>query len=279
MFLNDKICVIAASNTTTVDNQKLNYIKLASIAADRAKYYLGVPTYLITDDVEQGELYSNFAGVVQHIPSKITKRNVIAGKDTIQYDWLNDARIDAFNLTKNLAKKILMIDADYMIASDQLEVWLNNDYSFMIFDHAADILGTATYSSKKFPSNDIMQRWATAISWSNTLEASVIFETAKMVRENYAFYAVMLGLPKTPFRNDLAFSVACHLHNIPCHNYQKLWNLPPAGEVYKKEKTNSWILSFNDKCIIWDHDIHILNKQYAINDELMNQLRLTNVKA
>lgn len=279
MSLNDRICVISASNTKTGDDQIIDYIKLASIAADRVKYFLGIPTYLITDDVKQGETYANFAGVLKDIPTKITKRNVIAGDAVIQYDWLNDARINAFNLTKDLADKVLMIDADYMIASDQLKAWLHNDYPFMIFNHAEDILGTATYSMRYFASNDIPQRWATAICWSNTPEAEGIFETAKMVRENYAFYATMLGLPKTPFRNDLAFSVACHLHNVPCLDYQKLWNLPPSGVILKKQTTDYWVATFNDKCITWNHDVHVLNKRYAIDDSLMNHLRLTNVTA
>lgn len=279
MSLSEKICVISANNTKTSDNQLIDYIALASIAADRVKYFLGIPTYLITDDIKHGETYSNFAGVLENIPIKITKRNMLAGDAIIQYDWLNDARINAFSLTKDIADKVLMIDADYMIASDQLKSWLNNDYPFMIFNHADDILGTATYSMKYFSSNDIPQRWATAICWSNTLEAEVIFETAKMVRENYEFYATMLGLPKSPFRNDLAFSVACHVHNIPYQNYQKLWNLPPSGIILKKEKTNHWVVSFNNKCITWNHDVHVLNKQYAIDNSLMNHLRLSNVAA
>lgn len=279
MSLNDKICVISANNTLTNDSEIIDYLKLASIAADRVKYYLGIPTYLITDDVEKGKTYSNFAGILKNTPAKITKRHVIAGNKTIQYDWLNDARINAFELTKDLAKRVLMIDADYMTASDQLESWLNNDYPFMVFDHAVDILGTSTYEKRYFSSDDIPQRWATAMCWSNNSEAEVIFETAKMVREHYPFYATMFCLPKTPFRNDLAFSIACHLHNISYHDYKKLWNLPPSGMIFKKGNTDNWIVSFDNKCIIWNHDVHVLNKQYAIDDSLMNHLRLTNVAA
>jgi hypothetical protein len=278
MSLNEKICVIAANNSLTSNGDVIDYIKLASIASDRVKYYLGIPTYLITNNIEEGKKYSNFFDIIENVPVKVTKRYMLAGNDTIQYEWLNDSRINAYYLTKNLAKKILMIDADYMIASDQLEVWLNNDYPFMIFDHATDVMGTNVYATRKFPNSEILQRWATAICWNNSEEAEIIFKTAKMVRDNYEFYAVMLGFPKSPFRNDLAFSVACHLHNVPCYNYQNLWNLPANSYIHQKENKNYWLISSNEKCLIWNHDIHILNKQYAINEKLMNQLRLVNVE-
>lgn len=277
MSLNEKICVISANNSVAANNEVLNYIKLASIAADRVRYYLGIPTYIITNDIDESSNYANFAGVIENVPVKVSKRHMIAGQETLQYNWFNDSRISAYHLTKNLAKKVLMIDADYMIASDQLEVWLNNDYPFMIFDHAQDIMGSNIYASKKLPGSDVRQRWATAICWNVSEEAELIFSTAQIVKENYEFYAVMTGLPKTPFRNDLAFSIACHLHNVPCHSYQKLWNLPPNGHLHCKQNTDYWVVSAFDKCLTWKHDVHVLNKQYAINDELMNQLRLVNV--
>ena len=280
MSLNDKICVIAANNSYTDDNKLIDYLQLASIAAERVKYYLGLPTYLITNDVDAAKEYTIFAGYVEGIPTIVNKRNVIAGDSTIQYAWKNDARIDAFNLTKGLANKVLMIDADYMVASNQLSVHLKSDSPFWMFANARDITGSGSYINKYFPSNDIPQRWATGMCWDHSTEAEVIFETAKMVRDNYEFYALMLCMPRAPFRNDVAFSVAAHLHNVPLTNTQKLCNLPPAGYVYSKENAKQWIVEFGEKCFRWCHDdLHILNKMYAIDSTLMDQLRLKNVKA
>jgi hypothetical protein len=278
MSLN-KICVIAANNSTTSEGKLIDYVQLASIAAERVKYYLGLDTYILTDNESQAKKYSNFAGILTHIPTTISNRSMIAGQDIIQYNWINDARIDAYKLTKDIAKKVLMIDADYMVASDQLSLWLKVDSPFLIFNKALDISGAGVYDSQYFPSNDITQRWATAISWNNCLEAEAIFETAKMVRDNYDFYAVMLGMPKKPFRNDLAFSVACHLHNVSTFEYPQLYNLLPNGVVEYNVKSKEWIVVVNDKCLRWYNDIHILNKNYAIDYSMMNQLRLRNVEA
>lgn len=279
MSLSDSICVIAANNSKTTDGKLLDYIQLASIAADRVKYYLGLSTYLITQDYSVGSQYSNFAGVLVSNPQKITKRNVMAGDDHIQYDWINDSRIAAYELTKGLANRILMIDADYMVASEQLRSWLYVDDPFLIFSNAIDITGTGTYNSKLFPSNDIQMRWATAICWDNSIDAEVIFKTAEMVRDNYDFYAVMLGMPKTPFRNDVAFSIACHLHNVPTYDYQKLWNLLPSAYATYSNKRNEWAVTFGNTITLWKYDMHVLNKQYAIDFKLMDQLRLSNVEA
>lgn len=278
MSLSDRVCVIAANNSRTEENKIINYIKLASIAAERVKYYLGIPTYIITSNFDEASKYNNFEGIIQYQPSRINKRHVVAGKDAIKYDWLNDSRIDAFELTKNLANKVLMIDADYMVSSDQLYSWLGNDYPFLILDSAYDISGSNIYNRTYLPSNDIVQRWATVMCWDQSDEAKIIFDTARMIRDNYEFYALMFEFPKTPFRNDLAFSVACHLHNIPKVS-NKLFNLAPSGNIYQTKNMNGWVIDLNDKIFCWNTDIHILNKTYAIDVELMNLLRLQNVKA
>lgn len=278
MYLNDKICVISATNSVTSNNKVIDYIQLASVAAERVRYYLDIPTVLITSDPSIEKKNTNFAEVIFSQPKKITNRNVIAGEEILQYQWLNDFRVDAYELTKGMAKRMLMIDADYMIGSDQLLSWVRCDDPFLILDEVYDVTGSGIYKEKTFPSNDILQRWATVISWNESEESKVIFDTARMIRDNYAFYALMFGFPKSPFRNDLAFSIACHLHNIP-KMYTTLFNLAPTGFVYQTKNKSDWVIDYNDKLIRWNTDIHILNKQYAIDPSLLDLLRLKNVKA
>lgn len=275
MSSNKAICVIAASNSYTLDGKLIDYIQLASIAAERVKFFLNLDTYLITEDIESAKEYKSFfADILINSPKKISKRTMLSNDELIQYNWKNDSRIEVFNLTKHLADKILMIDADYMIASDQLKVWLNTDYPFILFDTAIDAAGSGVYNNKYFPSNDITQCWATAMCWTTSYEAEIIFDTAKMVRDNYEFYATMLCMPKGVYRNDLAFSVACHLHNIPLNKNQKLWNLIPTARLEYFDKIKQWLIYSNNKVVRWNHDIHILNKQYAIDKTLMDNLRL-----
>ena len=279
MSLNKKICVIAANNSLTENNETLDYIQLASICAERVTYYLGLPTVLLTSDLATGKKYKIFDQVIFQEPKKVTKRHVRSGSNQINYKWFNDSRIDAFELTRELADKILMIDADYIVASDQLLSWVNTDYPFQIFSRAYDLTGKGSFDNHYIGSNNLIQRWATAICWDQSDEARLVFEIAKMVRDNYDFYAIMLGMPIAPFRNDVAFSVACHLLNIPTNDNQKLYNLLPAHTIQYVNSIKEWLVFFDDKCIRWYHDLHVLNKNYAINPELMNQLRLKNVTA
>lgn len=275
MSLNDKVCVISANNSLTQDGEVIDYIQLASIAAERVKHFLDLDTYLITSDPNPKHL-DKFAGVISSTVIGSSKRQVITDRNNITYDWYNDGRIEAFELTRGLAKKILMIDADYMVASDQLKVWLDTDYHFHMFNHAEDITRTG-YKSQYWASQDITRRWATAMAWNHSAEAEVIFDTARMVRDNYEFYATMFEVSKTLFRNDLAFSVACHLHDIPAFEQPALWNLLPAGFIYQLKK--NWVISINGTCLTWLYDVHVMNKQYAVNQSLMDNLRLTNVGA
>lgn len=276
----NKICVIAANNSITEDNKVIDYIQLASIAAERVKYFLGLPTVIITDDVEEVAKYPVFYGAINQKSITPSKRIMIAGDDTIQYNWYNDSRIDAFELTKHIGKRILMIDADYIIASDQLIHWINADYPFMIFNNVYDITGRKIYDNTKYlPSNDIVQRWATAICFDHSEESRLVFDTVRMVKENYTFYSLMTGMPSSPYRNDLAFSIACHLHNIP-FNSQTLYNLPPDATLnLLPQNKNQWLAIYGTSGVIWNCDVHILNKMYAIEQLKMNELRLQNVSA
>lgn len=277
-----KACVIAATNSQTEDGKTIDYIELASIAAERVRYYLGIPAFLLTQDI-LSETPRGFEGMITAIHAASSLRAMIAGDDTIRYRWHNDARIEAYKATENLADRILMIDADYMVASDRLRIWLESDIPFHIFNSAADITGRNSYQGL-FPSNDIPMRWATAMCWSPGLESNVIFETARMVRDNYEFYALVLGLPRSPFRNDAAFSVACHLHNVPLVESPKLCNLPPDSFLYSDFKNHFpaveyWKIMNQTAVTMWAGDLHLLNKRYATDTELMDQLRMRDVTA
>lgn len=273
MYLSDKLCVISANNTVTKDGELVDYIRLASIAAERVKHFLDLDTCLITNDLAKANEYPIFKHILEGNSSKVSKRIVPVDDGILYYEWLNDSRVDAFDLTKGLAKKILMIDADYMVASDILKIWLDTDYPFHIFDQVIDI-GDEEIFPKYYPSQDIVHRWATAICWDQSEEAKAIFETAKMVRNNYEFYATMFGMYKNIFRNDLAFSIACHLLEIPVNETQTLWNLMPKANINFSK--NRWILSYEKNIISWYNDIHVLNKKYAMDYEFMDQLRLPN---
>ena len=277
MYLDDKICVISANNSVTKTGELIDYIQLASIAAERVKYYLNIPTYLITNDVPTGLDYPTFAGVFHHQPSKISNRAVIAGDGDITYKWFNDARIDAYKLTKGLGRRVLMIDADYMVSSSDLLNWLMCDTPFMMFNKVLDITGTGIYKEEYLPSRDIPLLWATAMCWEQCEEAEVIFETARMVRDNYEFYALMTGMQKGLYRNDIAFSIACHLHNVAKTPGLKLCNIPPGAHVINNN--GKWIIMFGNKLYSYGSDIHIINKEYAIKQDAMEQLRLKNVQA
>jgi hypothetical protein len=278
----NKVCVIAASNSVTKDGQALNYIELANIAAERVKYYLGLPVLLLTNDLTVPHKHmSNFTGLVAADPlMKTSQRKMLAGKETIQYDWKNDLRVDAYDTLKDYADRILMIDADYMIATDQLKSWVYSDQPFHIFNHVVDTSGRDVYERKHFPSHDIVQRWATAMCWNYSKEAEAVFETAKMVRDNYEFYALMLGMPTAPFRNDLVFSVACHLLNIPESESPALFNLPADSYLCNRGDNDAWLIYNQTQYInVWSGDLHVLNKSYAIDPQLMQELTLHNVPA
>lgn len=272
-----KICVIAANNSQTTDGKMIDYIQLANVAASRVKLHLNIPVFLVTSNAGlQASSISNFDSSFTIITSVKSQRRMIAGEESIQYEWYNDMRVDVYDIFRHVAEKILMIDADYMIASDLLKPWLESDAPFQIFDKTVDVTGRDLYNSVYFPSNDIIQRWATAICWTPCDEAKVIFDTARMVRENYEFYSLMLGMPAIPYRNDVAFSVACHLHNVPL-SPQRLFHLPQDSYLFAKSSyPETWMIRNGHLVNLWSGDLHILNKSYAIDPALLEELKIKN---
>ena len=103
--------------------------------------------------------------------------------------------------------------------------------------------------------------------FSKSFEAAAIFDAAKMVENNYKFYANLYGFIATPIRNDFIFSIACHLiggygiKNYGLVNYS-LINCDSKIK-YISWKNEKLIYKYNgDACVnrIKNADLHLMNK-------------------
>jgi hypothetical protein len=138
--------------------------------------------------------------------------------------WFNGNRSDAYSLSP--WDKTLVLDADYVVASDQLKTLLKIDQDFLAHTTAYDITGKADFEELNYYGRHLMpMSWATVMMFRRSRTAELIFETMQMIKNNWDHYRELYGITRTTFRNDFALSIALNIvnghtpakFNIPWH--------------------------------------------------------------
>ena len=256
-------CIIA-SNSTASDGSVFDYIGLAQRSASLIRKHLKIPVAILTTSLNGIE---GFDHVVRLPESKSSNRIINHNNSIITFPWDNDHRIDILDFSP--FDRTLLLDADYLVLSDQLLPVLECDLPFMITDDVIDITGRNSFNNMKLmPDKTFMQRWATVMTFDN--RARVVFDAARMVRKNYAYYATMFNFSSSLFRNDFVFSIATHLVGIGRFP-SKLFQLPINASV-ESCNGNGLRIKYDNYIMRWNHDVHVLNKDIVINPEILDGL-------
>ena len=187
------------------NNQKIDYVKLASWNAQNIKKFLGLPTTLVTDQPVDDSAFDQV--VVVERPAHGTRYFEDVGSAV---DWYNGNRVDALDLSPY--DRTLLLDADYVVASDDLNLWMKVDQEFMCFRRAFDITGrTSMHDLQTFGAHQFPMWWATVMMFDKTSTSRYIFDSMRMVRDNWQHYRNLYKIAQTNFRNDYALSIALGL--------------------------------------------------------------------
>lgn len=252
--------LVFAYNTDGID-----YLKIAEFSAKNIKRWLGIPTTVVTDiDYES----SAFDEVIVNKNKKSSKRYFDDKKMVVE--WRNSGRSHAYDLTPY--DQTLLLDVDYIVASNQLQTILNSSYDFLCPDSAIEVSGTKG-DNPTFGKFRMKMFWATVIMFRKTKHSQVIFELMKMIENNFEHYANLYGFPKTPYRNDYALSIALSIvsGHLETKNHSMPWpmiNVHPEHDVKKidtdlfeityKKTTRSREKLMRNK--IKNQDIHVMGK-------------------
>jgi hypothetical protein len=190
--------VIIANNTDNFD-----YIKLAEVAATKIKINLGIPVALITGSDIESDIFDK---IIQLDPKETNKRYIreYAG----HVSWLNMDRTAVYDLTP--WDRTLLIDADFFVHTDALKNHLLSTADFAIARKLYDPTTGNDYVLK-LGKSQIDQRWATVMIFNKSTVAKSIFEMAKHVFDHWYYYHKLYNFNFAPYRNDYAFTIACHL--------------------------------------------------------------------
>jgi hypothetical protein len=175
------------------NNEKIDYVAMAHWSARNIQRHLGIPTHIVTDDTMSGTNCRHFSDV---------------GTVT----WHNLNRMDAYHLSP--WDQTLLLDADYVVASDQLKSVLNSTEDFMCHRTAYDVTGLQTFSDLNvFGQYGFPMWWATVIMFRRSERARLIFEGMTMIRDNWTHYRNLYANSRSTYRNDHALSIALNIEN------------------------------------------------------------------
>ena len=145
------------------------------------------------------------------------------------------SRTDSFDLTP--WDQTLVLDADYVVASDHLGMILARDQDFMCYRHSIDITRPAEKLLPCFGRHQFPMWWATVMMFRRGSVSQYIFDTMTMIRQNWQHYRDLCHVHQSNYRNDIALSIALGLvagaeqsvHAIP----YTLMNVQPTSSLHQ----------------------------------------------
>jgi hypothetical protein len=231
------------------NNEQIDYVAMAHWSAKNIKRHLGIPTYIVTDDDAPSTNCRHFSDV---------------GTVT----WHNLNRMDAYRLTP--WDRTLVLDADYVVASDQLKSLLDADQDFLAHKKAYDVTGCNNFEGlNTFGDNQMPMWWATVMMFRKSKQAELIFDSMHMIRDNWTHYRHLYKNTNATYRNDHALSIALGIVNGHTLDHPGIpWALASLipGHRLTQLDTDSYRVDFIDtenraKWITLTQDFHAMGKQ------------------
>jgi len=171
-----------------INNGSTDYEAMARWSADNIQRHLNIPTFIVTQN-----------HAVQTNSRHFTDLGHVA--------WHNHSRVDAYDITP--WDRTLVLDADYVVASDSLGVLLETDQDFLAHRDAYDITGCNDFRGlNHFGEHAMPQWWATVMMFRRSDHARLVFDTMRMVSHNWKHYRDLYKIRQATYRNDHALSIA-----------------------------------------------------------------------
>ena len=188
------------------NNEQTDYVSMAAWTAKNIRRHLGIPVALVTD--KPTNLY--FEQVI--IQESDGKNGRWFSDYNTNVVWHNKTRANAYELTP--WKQTLVLDADYVVASDQLKTVLESKEDFLAHRWAYDVTGINNFDGLNyFGAYRMPMWWATVMMFRHSEQAKLIFETMSMIRDNWTHYRNIYKNSNGTYRNDHALSIALGVVN------------------------------------------------------------------
>jgi hypothetical protein len=183
------------------NNEQTDYVAMAAWTAQNIRRHLGIPVALVTDrptDLKFDQVIIQASSSDNGRYFSDYQANVI---------WHNQTRTNAYELTP--WNQTLVLDADYVVASNQLQTVLDSPKEFLAHRWAYDITGLNDFTGlNSFGATHMPMWWATVMMFRRSEHSQLIFETMTMIRDNWTHYRNIYKNSNGTYRNDHALSIA-----------------------------------------------------------------------
>jgi hypothetical protein len=174
------------------NNEQIDYESMARWSAKNIERHLNIPTHIVTDDA----------------PNTNSRHFSDVGNVT----WHNHNRMDAYQLSP--WERTLVLDADYVVASDQLKSLLTVNQDFLAHRWAYDVTRCNNFEGLNFfGATHMPMWWATVMMFRRSKHAELIFNSMQMIRDNWQHYRNIYKNSNGTYRNDHALSIALGIVN------------------------------------------------------------------
>jgi hypothetical protein len=199
--------MIAGAVIFAYNNEKIDYVSLAAWSAKNIRRHLDIPVCLITDHPTESNEFDQVICTGDKDGS-----NSRHFSDLGHVTWHNLDRMNVYDLTP--WDQTLVLDADYVVASNQLNTVLESQENFVCHKNAYDITGKDTFKGLNvFGRYRMPMWWATVMMFRKSTQAQLIFNAMTMIRDNWTHYRRLYSNNQPTYRNDHALSIALNIEN------------------------------------------------------------------
>lgn len=250
------------------DNEAFDYRRMATWAAGNIRRHLGIPVAVVTDRPSDGD----FDRVIVHDVGPSGERSFVDAARRAA--WHNHSRADAWDLSP--WDCTLLLDADYVVASDRLRAVLDHtDTGVLCHRHASDITGMNDFCSlNRLGAYDIALAWATVVVFDRSPHAKLVFQCMRMIRDNWSHYQQIYQDRGRNYRNDHALTIALSITDGHTRSHHQIpWSLASVMPEHKLSQLglDRYRLDFvrSDNRSAWieiaGQDFHAMGKQSLMN--------------
>jgi len=188
------------------NNEQTDYVGMAAWSAQNIRRHLNIPVAVVTDATDDPRLAAHVDQVIPAVPESGGTRYFEDYATTVT--WHNAGRTDAYALSP--WDQTLVLDADYVVAGDQLSKVLAMPQDFVCHRWAKTVDHNQSFyqGNNWFGRPGIPMYWATVMMFRRSNHAAYVFDCMQMIRYNWTHYRELYGIDRATYRNDFALSIA-----------------------------------------------------------------------
>ena len=187
------------------NNDRVDYVSQAQWSAPRISRHLDIPVTLVTD--QEPDNTSMFDQVIIRASRSGGTRKFDHMNADSSATWFNRGRCRAFDVSPY--DETLVLDTDYIVASDRLKVLFDSAQDLLCHREVLDVTDRKNFArDTRFGETEFPMWWATVLYFRRTRLSESVFDMMSMIEDNWYHYSRLYKFNQEPYRNDYAISIA-----------------------------------------------------------------------